>query len=117
MPNVTIFIPADRMPPDETLADLTEQCTELCTGILRAALENVHIIYVPVRHGRGRPAFAEIQYRLGPFRTSLVMAQFIKRLDDAIRRKPTSPRASAVLAMKRRASTREISRCLEKNHV
>ncbi|GLU29082.1 hypothetical protein [Brucella sp. NBRC 12950] len=86
MPNVTIFIPADRMPPDETLADLTEQCTELCTGILRAALENVHIIYVPVRHGRGRPAFAEIQYRLGPFRTSLVMAQFIKRLDDAIRR-------------------------------
>lgn len=86
MPNVTIFIPADRMPPDETLADLTEQCTELCTGILRAALENVHIIYVPVRHGRGRPAYAEIQYRLGPFRTSLVMAQFIKRLDDAIRR-------------------------------
>jgi hypothetical protein len=86
MPNVTIFIPADRMPPDETLADLTEQCTELCTGILRAALENVHIIYLPVRHGRGRPAYAEIQYRLGPFRTSLVMAQFIKRLDDAIRR-------------------------------
>lgn len=86
MPNVTIFIPADRMPPDEALADLTEQCAELCTGILRAALENVHIVYVAVRHGRGHPAFAEIQYRLEPFRTPLVMAQFMEGLDDAIRR-------------------------------
>lgn len=85
MPNVTIFIPADRMPPDETLADLTEQCTELCTGILRAALENVHIFYVAVWHGRGHPAFAEIQYQLEPFRTQLVMAQFMEGLDEAIR--------------------------------
>ena len=53
MPNVTIYIPADRMPSDEALADLTEQGTELFTGILRAALANVHIIYVAVQHGRG----------------------------------------------------------------
>lgn len=86
MPNVTIYISADRMPPDEALANLTEQCTELCTGILRAALANVHIVYVAVRHGRGHPAFAEIQYRLEPFRTPPVMAQFIGELDDAIRR-------------------------------
>ncbi len=85
MPNVTIFIPADRMPSDETLADLTEQCTELCTGILRVALEKVHIVYVAVQHGRGHPAFAEIQYRLEPFRTQLVMAQFMEGLDEAIR--------------------------------
>lgn len=86
MPNVTIYIPADRMPPDAALVGLTEQCTELCTGILRAVLEKVHIVYVSVRHGRGHPAFAEIRYRLEPFRTQPVMAQFMEGLDDAIRR-------------------------------
>lgn len=86
MPNVTIFIPADRMPPDDALADLTEQCAELCTGVLRAALANVHVIYVAVRHGRGYPVFAEIQYRLEPFRTPPVMDRFMEGLDDAIRR-------------------------------
>jgi len=57
MPNVTIYIPADRMPPDEALADLTEQCTELCTGILRAALANVHIVYVAVPAWPWAPRF------------------------------------------------------------
>jgi phenylpyruvate tautomerase PptA (4-oxalocrotonate tautomerase family) len=86
MPNVTIFIPADRMPTDEALADLTKQCTELCTGILRAALANVHVLYVAVRHGRGHPVFAEIQYRLEPFRTPSVMDRFMEGLEDAVRR-------------------------------
>ena len=86
MPNITIYIPVDRMPPEAALANLTEQCCELCTGILRAALENVHIIYVAARHGRGHPAFAEIQYRLAPFRTPSVMGQFMEGLDDAISR-------------------------------
>ncbi|MDQ0510737.1 hypothetical protein [Ancylobacter amanitiformis] len=86
MPNVTIYIPADKMPPDEALADLTEQCTQLCTGILRAALANVHIVYVAVRHGLGHPAFAEIQYRLEPFRTPQVMDRFLGGLDGAIER-------------------------------
>lgn len=87
MPNVTIYIPAENMPPDEAFAELTEQCTELCTGILRAALANVHIVYVAVRHGRGHPAFAEVQYRLEPFRTPAVMERFMEGLDDAIKRK------------------------------
>ena len=86
MPNVTIYIAADRMPPDEALAALTEQCTELCTDILRAALANVHVIYVAVRRGRGQPVFAEIQYRLEPFRTPPVMERFMEELDDAIKR-------------------------------
>ena len=86
MPNVTIYIPADKMPPDEVLAELTEQCTDLCTGALQAALANVHVIYVAVRHGRGHPVFAEIQYRLEPFRTPPVMERFMAGLDDAIRR-------------------------------
>lgn len=87
MPNVTLFIPEDSMPSDDVLAELTEQCTELCTGILQAALANVHVIYVAVRHGRGYPLFAEIQYRLDPFRTPLVMGRFMAGLDDAIRQK------------------------------
>ncbi len=86
MPNVTIYIPADRMPPDEALAELTGQCADLCTGILRAALVNVHIVYVAVRHGRGHPAFAEIQFRLEPFRTPPVMERFMEGLDNAITR-------------------------------
>jgi hypothetical protein len=86
MPNVTFFVPADKMPSDENLAKLTEQCTRLCTGVLNAALENVHIIYVAVRHGRGHPAFAEIQYRLEPLRTKPVMDSFMERLDETIKR-------------------------------
>lgn len=84
MPNVTIYIPADSMPPDQALADLTAQCTDLCTGVLRAALENVHVIYVAVQHGRGHPAFAEIQYRLETFRTPAVMERFMAGLEGAI---------------------------------
>lgn len=84
MPNVTLYISQDRMPPEETLVALTERCTALCTGILRAALENVHVIFVTVRHGRGHPAFVEIQYRLEPFRTAAVMDRFMKELDDVI---------------------------------
>ena len=86
MPNVTIFIPTGKMPPDETLAELTTQCTRLCTGILEAALENVHIIYVAIRQGRGHPMFAEIKYRLEPFRTQQVMDAFMGRLDEVIKR-------------------------------
>lgn len=86
MPNVTIFIPTEKMSSDVDLAELTDQCTRLCTGLLKAALENVHIIYVGVRHGRGHQAFAEIKYRLGPFRTKSVMDSFMEALDEAIRR-------------------------------
>lgn len=86
MPNVTIFIPADKMPADGQLLELTDQCTQLCTGILNAALDNVHVIYVVVRHGRGHPAFAEIKYRSQPFRTKPVMDFFMKALDDVIER-------------------------------
>lgn len=86
MPNVTIFLPAEKMPPDGTLSKLTDQCTQLCTGILGAVLQNVHIIYVAVRHGRGHPAFAEVKFRLEPFRTKPVMDAFMEKLDEAIMR-------------------------------
>ena len=85
MPNVTIFLPADATPPDAVLSQLTDRCTELCTGTLQAALDNVHVIYVPVRHGRGHPVFADIRYRLAESRTPQVMERFMEELDEAIR--------------------------------
>lgn len=86
MPNLTIFIPTERMPPDANLAELTEQGTRLCTDILQAALDNVHVIFVAARHGRGHPVYAEIRYRIEPFRTPSVMDAFMVRLDEAIER-------------------------------
>jgi hypothetical protein len=86
MPNVTIFIPSEKMPSDGNLAELTDQCTQLCTVMLQAALANVHIIYVGVRHGRGNyQAYAEIKYRLEPFRTKPVMDFFMEKLDGIIK--------------------------------
>ncbi|MET3233506.1 UNVERIFIED_ORG: hypothetical protein ABIC54_005717 [Burkholderia sp. 1263] len=84
MPNVTFYIPTGQMPSDERLAELSSDCIVLCTSVLEAALENVHVVYVDVRHGHGHPVFAEIQYRLETFRTPSVMNQFMEALDDAI---------------------------------
>ena len=86
MPNVTIYMSSKDMPSDETRAQLTEQCTALCTDILQATLKTVHVIYVAAQNGRGHPVFAEVQYRLEPFRTPLVMERFMEELDDAVRR-------------------------------
>jgi len=86
MPSITIFIPAENMPSDAALSDLTDQCAELSTSVLQAAPDNVHVNFVAVRHGRGRPASAQVLYRLEPFRTPPVMERFMARLDDAIRR-------------------------------
>ena len=86
MPNLTIFIQAQKMPPEANLAELTGRCTLLCTDVLQAALDNVHVIYVAARQGRGHPAYAQIKYRLEPFRTASVMDDFMARLDEAIKR-------------------------------
>lgn len=85
MPNLTFFIAAEKMPPAPTRAALAAQCTQLCIEILQAAPGNVHVVYVPVHEGHGHPAFAELKYRLAPFRTPRVMASFMERLDEAIR--------------------------------
>ena len=87
MPNITVFIPTELMPSDVQLAELSEQCTDLCTGLLQAALTNVHVIYVGVRHGRGHPAFVEIHFRQTPFRTPSAMDQFMEALENAIRQR------------------------------
>ncbi|WP_412025145.1 tautomerase family protein [Burkholderia cepacia] len=84
MPNVTIHIPAGQMPSDERLAELSGDCVELCTRVLEAALKNVHVIFVEVRHGHGHPVFAEVQYRVETFRTPAVMDRFMEALENAI---------------------------------
>lgn len=85
MPNVTFFITAEEMPLDGALADLTSRCARLCTEVLQAAPENVHIFYVAVRQGRGHPLFAEVRCRLAPFRAPALMQTFMESLDEAIR--------------------------------
>ncbi|WP_310632906.1 hypothetical protein [Paraburkholderia sp.] len=87
MPNVTFYIRAEHMPPDEHLAGLSSDCVELCTDVLDADLKNVHVIYVAVRQGYGHPVFAEIQYRLTAFRTPEVMNRFMDDLDLVIARR------------------------------
>lgn len=86
MPHLTFFIAAPAMPSEQALAELTQQCTRLCTQVLRAAQANVHIAYVPVHHGRGHPVWADVRYRLEPFRTPAVMQGFMEALDEAIQR-------------------------------
>jgi hypothetical protein len=84
MPNVSVFIAASRMPERAALDAFTEACTDLCTGILKAALDKVHIIFVPVlTEGRGQDAYVEIKYRLETFRPAEVMKTFIDELDAA----------------------------------
>ncbi|ALP68704.1 hypothetical protein [Paraburkholderia caribensis] len=84
MPNVTFYIHAGKMPCDEHLAVLSNDCVQLCTNVLDAELKNVHVVYVDVRHGRGHPVFVEVQYRLETFRTPAVMNRFMDALENAI---------------------------------
>ncbi len=84
MPSLTIYFTAERMPADDSLAALTERCAVLCTDVLGAALDNVHILYLAARQGRGHPASVELAYRLGPGRTPELMDEFMRQLDRAI---------------------------------
>ncbi|HDR9482269.1 TPA: hypothetical protein QDC20_000409 [Burkholderia aenigmatica] len=87
MPNVTFSIDANRMPADDSLAELSRDCVELCTQVLEAAPKNVHVIFLEARHGHGHPVFADIRYRVGTSRTPAVMNRFMEALDHAIVRR------------------------------
>jgi hypothetical protein len=84
MPNVTLFVTSAEMPKQAALMAFTAECTQLCTGVLKAALDKVHIIYASVQHGRGHPAYVEIKYRLETFRPPEVMNAFMEALDDSL---------------------------------
>ena len=86
MPNVTLYVEAKHMPSAAKRDEISRACIELCTRLLKAALKNVHIIYVDVQHGHGHPVFVEVQYRLETFRTPQVMNEFMEALDTAIER-------------------------------
>lgn len=84
MPNLTFYIRQDQMPAAQSLDRLTARCVQLCTRILEARPENIHVIYVAVGHGTGHPAFADVRYRLSANRTPAVMEDFMQQLDEAI---------------------------------
>ncbi len=85
MPRLSICFTEERMPAKDSLEALTERCVVLCTDVLGAALDNVHILYLAAHQGRGHPASAELAYRLGPGRTPELMDEFMRQLDQAIR--------------------------------
>ena len=87
MPNVTVVVPADRLPADPSRIEaFLDACTGICTGVLGAALEKVHIAIVPaLPQSRGRDASVEVRYRLEPHRTTDVMTRFLDRLDALLR--------------------------------
>lgn len=85
MPNLTFYISQQHAGRLTDLHDLTRACSALCTGILAAESENVHIIYVEVKPGCGHPVYAELFYRLTNVRTSEVMEEFMRELERAIR--------------------------------
>lgn len=85
MPNLTFYLSQEHAARFSDLRDLTRICSALCTGILAAESENVHIIYVDVKPGCGHPVYAELFYRLTNVRTSEVMEEFMRELERAIR--------------------------------
>ena len=84
MPRLSIYFTEEHMPADDSLGSLTERCALLCTDVLGAALDNVHILYLAAHQGRGHQASAELAYRLGPGRTPELMEEFMRQLDQAI---------------------------------
>lgn len=85
MPNLTFYISEDQFDRFTDLPDFTHNCCALCTDILGAESEKVHIIYVDARPGCGHPVYAELFYRLTKSRTPQVMDNFMRELDLAIR--------------------------------
>ncbi|VFS89589.1 Uncharacterised protein [Raoultella planticola] len=80
MPNLTFYISQQHAGRLTDLHGLTRACSALCTGILAAESENVHIIYVEVKPGCGHPVYAELFYRLTSERTPEVMAEFMREV-------------------------------------
>ncbi|WP_413727836.1 hypothetical protein [Sodalis sp. RH19] len=85
MPNLTFYISEDQSDRFTDLPDFTHICRALCSEILGAEAEKVHIIYVDVRPGCGHPVYAELCYRLTKSRVPDVMEKFMRELDLAIR--------------------------------
>ncbi|WP_410955645.1 hypothetical protein [Raoultella planticola] len=85
MPNLTFYISQQHAGRLTDLHDLTRACSALCTGILAAESENVHIIYVEVKPGCGHPVYTELFYRLTSERPPEVMAEFMRELERTIR--------------------------------
>ncbi|KHK52971.1 hypothetical protein PI86_14330 [Burkholderia sp. A9] len=86
MPSITIFIPEASLPSNAALDALSSACETLCTEVLSAAPDTIHVAYVPIRHGCGHPVSAEIRFRTTSVRTTELMEQFMAELDREILR-------------------------------
>lgn len=84
MPNITIYLSPEKMKAEQKMANLTQQYIDLCTTVLQAKLDKVHIIYVSSYLGYGHPAYIEIKYRLENHRTEEIMAVFLQKMDQAM---------------------------------
>jgi len=84
MPNVTVFISGEEMPSEQSRARFAQACTALCTDILKASLDKVHIIFSEAHHGRGHPAYIEVKYRLETFRPPAVMNAFMEQVEKEL---------------------------------
>lgn len=83
MPNLTFYLSEEHADRFTDLPDFTRTCSALCADILAAEPDNVHIIFVTVKPGCGHPVYAELFYRLTPWRTQEVMENFMCELDLA----------------------------------
>lgn len=83
MPNLTFYISENHADKFQNLDALTDRCSALCRDILGSERKNVHIIFIKVKPGCGQPVYAELFYRLTPWRTHKVMESFMRELDVA----------------------------------
>ncbi|MDR0215411.1 MAG: hypothetical protein LBJ15_15575 [Comamonas sp.] len=85
MPNLTFYISA-AMPAEAHLAKLSDDCMQLCTSVLGALPQNVHVIYVAAHAGYGHPVFVDVRHRQELHRTHSVMQRFMQALQGSIQR-------------------------------
>lgn len=83
MPNLTFYISEKHADRFKNLYDFIGKCSALCCDILGAERKNVHIIFIKVKPGCGQPVYAELFYRLTPWRPHKVMESFMRELDVA----------------------------------
>ena len=84
MPNLTFYIDENYSENFKEIGDFTDKCRTLCCNVLGAEPKNVHIIFINIKPGCGRPIYAELFYRLTTLRTNEIMEGFMRELDFAI---------------------------------
>tara|TARA_R110000796_G_scaffold88399_1_gene190184 strand:+ start:9191 stop:9523 length:333 start_codon:yes stop_codon:yes gene_type:complete len=84
MPNVTIFTPPSHFVQNhDSKVMFMRECTDICTAVLGAEENKVHIIFVNVLESfTGKDAYIEIKFRYSDQRTQEVMNKFMQLLEN-----------------------------------